>query len=242
VKNVAIQAAEVFDQLKSEIGVTAIEARRPTPSQKSVGGLEEQRSTVTGLIGEAPALLAITTRLLEGRRVLAFPEVQVGGAVLAFPEVQTGGAVLPKTAFEAVSGKCFVSLGVEILPHVLAVETRERDEVRPYLVGLRALIEGDQITAARRMLSALPLRFLDDPEISRLRRLLTPPKTRTTPRRDIDRRNDYEWIRRNREAYRGQWVALDEGRLLIAASSLHELREQLKALQLERLPLIHRIQ
>lgn len=230
----AIQPAKAFNQLPFEPGAPLRVGRRPPPLvQRALGGAEEQRPIVRGGRAEVSSIFEIGRFLLEGRSMLALPRAH---------ELTRGALIVEKAAFEETWRRFFVPPGEEILPHVLTVETRERDEVQPYLVSLRNLIEHEQIAAARRMLNALPLRFLDDREINRLRKILTPPTIRKTPRRDSDRRSDYEWIRANEEAYRGQWVALDEGRLLAAATSLRELREQLKALQLERPPLIHRIQ
>jgi hypothetical protein len=149
-------------------------------------------------------------------------------------------AVRERAALEELE-RFFVPPGEERLPRIFITGTRERDEVRPYVVGLKDLIEHEQIAAARRMLGALPLRFLDDPEVNRLRKVLAPPTVRKTEKRDIDRRSEYDWIRSNQQAYRGQWVALDGDRLLAAAASLRELRERLRALQLTHPPLIHRI-
>ena len=58
---------------------------------------------------------------------------------------------------------------------------------------------------------------------------------------DIDRKKDYEWIRENALSYRGQWVALDRGQLLVADKSLGVLLERIKKIELEYRPLLHRI-
>lgn len=229
----AIQPAGAFKQLPFEESAALRVGRRLAPVvQKGLGGVEEQRPIVGGGRGETLSGFEMGPFLLQGRGMLAFPR--------AFGLAQRA-LIVEKMAFEEPSRKFFVPPGEGILPRVLTVDIGERVEVQPYLVSLRDLIEHEKIAAARTMLNALPLRFLDDPQINRLRKILAPPTVRTTPRRDSDRKSDYEWIRANQQAYRGQWVALAEGRLLAAATSLRELREQLKALQLERPPLIHRI-
>jgi len=205
--------------------------RAPMPAPFALGGLGrlgEQHPPAQVMRGEALAVLE-TMPLLEGRGVLTFYK--------SVFESTRGILVLENTVPEA-PGRFFVPPGERILPQGL----RERNEVHPYIVGLRDLVERDQIAAARRMLGALPLRFLDDPEVSRLHRALATPTVRKTEKRDIDRRNEYDWIRSNQHAYRGQWVALDGDQLLASAASLRELRERLRAIQPALPPLIHRIQ
>jgi hypothetical protein len=224
-----IQTVGPFEQ------VISLKERPPIPvpfPSRGPGQLGGQGPLARAMLGEAPAVLE-TRSLLESRGTLAFSR--------SLFESTRAILVLENKAQEAL-GRFFVPPGERMLPPGLITKKRAHDEVHPYVVGLRNLIEHEQIAAARRMLGGLPLRFLDDPEISRLRRVLAPPAVRKTEKRDIDRRSEYDWIRSNLHAYRGQWVALDGGQLLAAAASLRELREQLKALQPTRPPLIHRIQ
>lgn len=109
-----------------------------------------------------------------------------------------------------------------------------------YRVAL-SLVEREQITLARKALDALPVRVLGDPTILRLRKTLAAPVTNTSEKRDIDRTVDYQWIRDHAQDYRGQWVALDNGKLLGAAASLRALLDRVKPLQSERRPLLHQI-
>lgn len=123
------------------------------------------------------------------------------------------------------------------------VEESLRDEdIVPYVGLLRSLIETDQIPAARRVLDAIPLRVRDHPPIRKLAIVLARPIVRCIPKKDVDRKRDYEWLRAEGRNYRGQWVALDEGELVASARTLCNLREQLAALRLPRPPLIHRIE
>jgi hypothetical protein len=109
-----------------------------------------------------------------------------------------------------------------------------------YRVAL-SLMEREQITLARKALDALPVGQLGDPIITRLRKMLAVPVTKTSEKRDIDRTLDYQWIRDHAQDYRGQWVALDKGELLSAATSLRELLDHVKALRSEHRPLLHQI-
>jgi hypothetical protein len=109
-----------------------------------------------------------------------------------------------------------------------------------YRVAL-SLMEREQITLARKVLDALPVGQLSDPMIVRLRKMLAVPVTKTSQKRDIDRILDYQWIRDHAQDYRGQWVALDNGKLLGAAMSLRELLDRVKPLRSEHRPLLHQI-
>jgi hypothetical protein len=109
-----------------------------------------------------------------------------------------------------------------------------------YRVAL-SLMESEQITLARKALAALPVGQLSDPMIMRLRKMLALPVAKTSEKRDIDRALDYQWIRDHAQDYRGQWVAVEKGKLLGAATSLRELLDHVKPLRSEHRPLVHQI-
>jgi len=109
-----------------------------------------------------------------------------------------------------------------------------------YRVAL-SLMENEQITLARKALAAVPVGQLSDPMIVRLRKMLAVPVTKTSLKRDTDRTLDYQWIRDHAQDYRGQWVALDKGELLGAATSLRELLNRVKPFCSEHRPLLHQI-
>lgn len=116
----------------------------------------------------------------------------------------------------------------------------ERDAV-PFVMAVRRLIETEQLVTARQMLAAAPTYILTDPLIARLRSILTPPVVKRVQKRDVDRTHEYEWLGTYGHVYRGRWVALDGDRLLAVASSLRELREQLKTVAFTHPPLLHRV-
>jgi len=107
-----------------------------------------------------------------------------------------------------------------------------------YRVAL-SLMESEQITLARRALDSLPVGELGDSLIVRLRTMLAVPAAKTSQKRDIDRTLDYQWIRDHAQDYRGQWVAVNNGQLLAAATSLRELLDHVKHLKYR--PLLHQI-
>ncbi len=117
---------------------------------------------------------------------------------------------------------------------------QERDAV-PFVMAVRRLIESEQLVPARQMLAAAPTRILTDPLVARLRSILAPPVVKRVQKRDVDRTREYEWLRTDGHKYRGRWVALDGDRLLAVASSLRELREQLKTVAFTHPPLLHRV-
>jgi hypothetical protein len=233
-EGVTIPTEGAFKQFALEPPIAAGAAAKAAPRPSGgLGQLGQQRLFQGVLVGQAHSFSQARPFLLEGRGMLVPPS----------PFEPTRAIFLShKALLEESWRRFFVPPGEEILPRTLAVELRQRDEVQPYLASLRNLIEREQIATARRMLNALPLRFLDHPEINRVRRALALPTVRKSQKRDLDRTREYEWIRINQQAYRGQWVALDRDRLLAAADSLRELREQLGTLRPERPPLIHRIQ
>ena len=109
------------------------------------------------------------------------------------------------------------------------------------IATVRNLLRKEQITAARRLLDLLPADVLDDPATRRLQRALTAPVVRVSEHRDVERRDEYEWLRRHAGEYRGQWVALAGERLVASAPSLRELRARLPVEAADRQPLIHRL-
>jgi hypothetical protein len=120
-------------------------------------------------------------------------------------------------------------------------EVGERTSIEiAYRVAL-SLMEREQIPLARKVLDALPVGQLGDPIVVRLRKMLAVPVTKTSGKRDIDRTSDYQWIRDHAQNYRGQWVALDNGKLLGAAPSLRELLDRVRPLRSEHPPLLHQI-
>ena len=61
--------------------------------------------------------------------------------------------------------------------------------------------------------------------VRRLSRVLAPPEVRKVPSSPVKGLSDSKlWIRENAHKYRGQWIAVREGRLLGAAQKLRELR------------------
>jgi len=109
----------------------------------------------------------------------------------------------------------------------------------PFVSLIRILIESDQISKARAMVNALPQEAIRESQLRALRRVLAPPKVATAKTTDVDRGPEYQWLKDHEREFQGQWVAVDGGQLLLAASSLKKLLEGLRGLKLTRPPLIH---
>ena len=71
-------------------------------------------------------------------------------------------------------------------------------------------------------------RFPDDKDLAKIAEVLAPPKVL---RRNISAtpklKDTMTWLKKNQSQYQGQWVAVQEGRLLAQAESRAELNEQL---------------
>lgn len=98
-----------------------------------------------------------------------------------------------------------------------------------------ALVENQNLTAARKLLAELP----DEPQYLQLRTLLRPPTTSKASRRDRERGAEYQWLREHASAYRGRWVAILGNELVASAATLRELRNSLRSTPLPSVPLVH---
>lgn len=109
------------------------------------------------------------------------------------------------------------------------------------MMAVRRLIEAEQLIAATEMLAAAPTRISTDPLVTGLRSILALPVIKRVQKRDVNRTREYAWLGAEGHKYRGRWVALNGDRLLAVASSLRELRQQLKTVAFAHPPLLHRV-
>jgi hypothetical protein len=119
-------------------------------------------------------------------------------------------------------------------------EGRAVDAAGEYAARIRALIEGERLVQARVLLREALEANPHDRGLLGLEEVLRAPKARTREITDSDRSQEFEWIRANRDAYRGRWVALQGDRLVADAGSFAELQNRIR--DLEKAPLVHRIQ
>lgn len=164
-----------------------------------------------------------------------FQRQQYGSRYVHVGGIQRGGGLLGPA--QGVGDQDVVAASRR---RVHSAESQAPDRVSTMAV-LRELIQKEDIAGARRMLNALPMIVTEEPALSRLRRLLAPPIVRVSPIRDVDRRREYSWLSEHARAYRGQWVAVLEDELVASAPTLRELRLRLRALGIDRTPLLHRL-
>lgn len=88
-----------------------------------------------------------------------------------------------------------------------------------------ALTAGAHLTA-RSLATAGAAQYPDDAELQKAARILAPPKLLRRLPAEPEKRANHEWLRVNRTAYRGKWVALRNGHLLATANAFRELTEQ----------------
>jgi hypothetical protein len=92
---------------------------------------------------------------------------------------------------------------------------------------IRHLVEANRVEEARRY--AAERLAVGDPSVESWAKLLRPPRVTTSSyrtRRDFGA--DYAWLRENREAFRGRWVALMSGELLDTDAALRPLLDRLQ--------------
>lgn len=125
---------------------------------------------------------------------------------------------------------------------ILEQANQVEHDIHNFQLAIKRLIENEHLQAARRMFEAVPLHLFSDPLLLGLRAVLAPPVVKRLQKQDVERSNEYDWLRDEGHKYRGKWVALQGKRVLSAASTLRTLRQQLQSMKLTRPPLIHHIQ
>ncbi len=100
------------------------------------------------------------------------------------------------------------------------------------------MVERQQLRAARQLLGLLP----NGPERQRIARLLRPPRTSRSPRKDSNRTAEYAWLALHGKEHVGKWVAIHGDSLIASADTLKELRMAISHLALATPPLLHYIE
>lgn len=95
------------------------------------------------------------------------------------------------------------------------------------VLGVRLALALQDALVARTIAAQGYYLYPSDTELAKLHRVLAPPTTTTLkPTTRPNTRANLNWLTDNREAYHGQWVALDDGRLLTNADSIGALIAQ----------------
>jgi hypothetical protein len=106
--------------------------------------------------------------------------------------------------------------------------TKDSPPPLPPAEHIRSLVEANQVAEARRY--AAERLAMGDESVEAWARHLRPPEVRPSayrPRRDFGA--DHAWLRENRDAFLGRWVALSSGKLLDTDARLDPLVERLTA-------------
>jgi hypothetical protein len=91
---------------------------------------------------------------------------------------------------------------------------------------VRRLVEANRVTEARRYVEEQLAQ--GETSVESWAKLLRPPRVATSPRTDhSDFGADYVWLRANREAFLGRWVALRDGHLIDTDVRLRPLVDRL---------------
>jgi hypothetical protein len=112
----------------------------------------------------------------------------------------------------------------------------------PYVNAIIQLIRENRVTSARILLaSAIGAGQSLTEGLLQWSRALAEPVARPIPQLTVDRSADYEWLRQNRHRYRGRWVAIVGGYLLVDSARFADVLAVVTARSLERVALIHRV-
>jgi hypothetical protein len=100
-----------------------------------------------------------------------------------------------------------------------------------FLEEIRDILNSGTLRGAREVAERGLALYPDHPELQRLHHALRPYEVRSRP--DLvgfylDPRPNYEWLKKNSEAYFGKWVGLDRGELVMASDSFDEVAEALR--------------
>jgi hypothetical protein len=58
---------------------------------------------------------------------------------------------------------------------------------------------------------------------------------------DVDRSEEFQWLKENAETYSGRWVAVSRNELVADAPTLKELLQEIGSRALDRRPLVHHL-
>ncbi len=132
--------------------------------------------------------------------------------------------------------------------HALATEPKTAveeltDTSEDLVRTIRELLERQQIRAAKETAARGVALFPGHRWLAKADRVLNSCKATPRPARDlgVDRRKEYEWLRKNHIAYQGRWVALLEGDLITCADSFEAVLQVVRSRDLKARPLVHHV-
>lgn len=111
----------------------------------------------------------------------------------------------------------------------------------PYVDLIQAMLEREQVTAARRLIEFALNEGSTSPALEKWLQVLAPPRLLGSKRGPSgpDRSQEVRWLAEYAQAYRGQWVAIEGDRLLAASENLKDLKSRLAKIDPPARPLLH---
>ncbi len=106
---------------------------------------------------------------------------------------------------------------------------------------IRSLLNAQEFLAAQREAGRAAEDYPGHPWLQQANRILNPSRVTTAPASGTDRTREFDWLRRNSDAYRGQWVALAGGELIAADRDFDVVLRQVRAEKPNANPLVHRV-
>ena len=98
-----------------------------------------------------------------------------------------------------------------------------------FLEEIRGILNSGTLRGAREVAERGLALFPDHPELRQMHHALRPYEVRTLPGyNSFDPTPSFEWLKQNARAYRGQWVGLDRGELVLASDSFEEVLHALR--------------
>lgn len=120
--------------------------------------------------------------------------------------------------------------------------SREEETPESYVGRIRALVEKEHVSAARRLVKEACLQYPDDSALARWQDLLGPAKvTGLSPASGVDRSVEIRWLDTYGPSYKGEWLAVLGDRLLGHSKNLSELVTELKKKPTQVSPLLQYI-
>ncbi len=95
---------------------------------------------------------------------------------------------------------------------------------------------------AQQLAKEAAVRFPRHKGIGTMHRGLNKRRASTRPADGHSRKKEFAWLRNPPESARGQLVALVDGEMVASAQTMSELTTELKAMNLSKMPLVHRIE
>jgi hypothetical protein len=100
-----------------------------------------------------------------------------------------------------------------------------------FATAVRLVLRVNAVQLARQLSALGAERYPDDAELQKIAYVLAPPRVIAQGQADPCADDNIQWLKENRQRYRGKWVALRDGELLAVADSPLQLQEQVGPLK-----------